>query len=151
MAAGWPAQTMAPRWTVEPDGTVHIVWPTVVPEPQPYEIVGNGASWPVWSPDGTELLYRPATFVGTTTLNNVAIRTDPAFSFTTDENMIAGGFSIVFDYRDYDPLPDGTGFIMLTLADAPERANEAVGPGPDPEVVLVQNFFEVLTRLLPAR
>ena len=85
------------------------------------------------------------------TLNSVAIETEPVFSYTAEENVFVQGFSVFANYRDYDPLPDGSGFIMLT------PANQATGQSgattesalPDPEVILVQNFFEELKRLVP--
>ncbi len=118
-----------------------------------YEVAGNGVSWPVWAPNGDALYYRlPIGDGRVPTLNSVSIETEPVFRFSAEENVFVQGFSVFQNYRDYDPLPDGTGFIMLTPADEPTGQPDATtdtDPLPDPEVILVQNFFEELNRLVP--
>ena len=100
--------------------------------------IGGGRA-PVWSPDGTEIFYRAPG----TEMMVVPIDTEPTLTLRTasvvfDENYYSGGG------RTYDLAPDGR-FLMIKLSDATtEDADSAL-----PQVILVENWFEELKRLVP--
>ena len=116
------------------------VW--VRPFPGPggrWQISNEGGSEPIWSKDGRQLFYRRADQVWV-----ADIRTEGGFS--------AGKPRLLFEQRDlmgeahirsWDLWPDGQGFLMVKL----ERAK----PQPVTEMILVQNWFEELKRLVPVK
>ena len=103
--------------------------------------VSLGGGWaPAFSPDGGELFYRTVD-----RLMMVPITTEPAFTLGTPEMVFEGpyrGFPGASRY--YDLAADGQRFVMLRRGDAPTTDNETLT-----QVVLVQNWFEELERLVP--
>ncbi len=96
-------------------------------------LIGPGED-PLWGPDGDELFYR----IRGTGYMVVDVDTGDAFERGTprqlfpDKYYFSGG-------RNYDLAPDGR-FLMITQGGAPPAS---------PELVVVQNWFEELTRLVP--
>ncbi len=97
--------------------------------------VGAGAE-PRWSRDGRELFYRN----GQGQFVSVPVRAQPVFA--------AGTPSVLFpdaDYprssvrQQYDVAPDGERFLFIRRVRASEESR----------LILVQNFFEELERLVP--
>ena len=108
-----------------------------------------GGVEPVWSRDGRELFYR-ALDGG---VMRVSIVPGSTWKASAPTRLFDGG-SYVFVARDdlriglsrtYDVSPDGQKFLMLKNADAPAQASIA------PRIVIVQNWFEELKRLVPTQ
>ena len=95
----------------------------------------GGGRAPVWSPDGRELFYR--------TLDGDRMMVVPV---DTDPMLTLGTATVVFEEtyfqrgsRRYDLAPDGR-FLMI---------KELGGATALPQIVVVQNWFEELKRLVP--
>ncbi len=89
---------------------------------------GGGIS-PTWGPDGRELFYRNGT-----KMMAVSIQTEPSFAHGTPE-VLFERFPDTSHVRQYDISPDDGRFLMIKQD--------------EPEMVLVQNWFEELKRLVP--
>ena len=103
-----------------------------------WQISTSGGTRPLWASDGRELFYRrgPA-------LMTVPVQTEPGFTPGTPEVVFeSDDYPSVGNGRDYDVSADGQRFLMLTPAGGAEDA----GP---PQIILVQNWFEELRRLVP--
>ena len=102
----------------------------------------NGGRLPVWSRNSRELFFSSldgrqiltvATQLGTT-----LVAGQPKALFDVALPPILGGS------RPYDLAPDGR-FLMI------RRNQEDTSGGTSPEIVVVQNWFEELKRLVPVR
>jgi serine/threonine-protein kinase len=116
-----------------------------------YEVAVDGALNPIWSSDGKEIFYRRGITNAPRVLNSVTIvETEPRFRFTAANSIAIEGFLNHQNYRDFDPLPDGSGWIMLTAADAEgaPAATPTQPPTPD-RIYVVLNWFEELKRRAP--
>ena len=111
---------------------------------QPFPDVGDG-KWkvstqgginPVWSPDGDELFY-----VSGDAMMVVPVTSDPTFQHGNPEVVFEGRYDFGGFGRVFDLLPEGTRFLVKKPADAQTDAPL--------DLVLVQNWFEELTRLVP--
>ena len=71
----------------------------------------------------------------------VAVRTEPAFKAESPEELFTGSYSVRTG-RNYDIDPNGQRFLMIKPA---ETAEVALGS----QVILVENWFEELKRLVP--
>ena len=72
------------------------------------------------------------------------IVTQPAFAFSNEQTLPIDGFVVVGFYRDYDITPDGERLVMVFPADRTESGEAA-----RPQIIVVQNWFEELRRLVP--
>ena len=91
---------------------------------------------PAWSPDGREIYYRDR---NAEEMMAVSVDVDPTFRAGAptrlfEDHYFAGGAG-----RSYDVAPDGR-FLMIRVRDD----NNA-----DSRVVIVENWFEELERLVP--
>jgi Tol biopolymer transport system component len=149
-----PANEMSPEFS--PDGHWlayasnesgrHEVY--VQPYPGPGErhlISNNGGEQPAWAADGRELFYVQADYGNRTrTLLGVRISTAPEFQ--------AGVPHVVFEHEDlaiawgrsYDVSRDGQRFLMALTKERP-------GDRAPTQMILVQNWFDELRRLVPVR
>jgi len=141
-AEGWPEVSRDGRWLayVSDESGPREVW--VQPFPGPggrWQVSQGGGSEPIWSKDGRQIYYRQAAQVWVTDVS------------TGGEDFSAGrprllfeqqGFYSATPVRTWDLLPDGQGFLMVKLD---ERK-----PPPVTEIILVQNWFEELKRLVPS-
>ena len=94
-----------------------------------YEIAVGGAINPIWSSDGSEIFYRRGILDAPRRLNSVSIlETEPRFRFTAANSVAIEGFLNHTNYRDFDPLPDGSGFIMLTPVSAAGSDDATAAP-----------------------
>jgi Tol biopolymer transport system component len=102
------------------------------------QISTAGGAEAAWSPDGRELYYRERD-----RLMSVSIDTEDGFAVGSPM-MLFGGFSQQPSclFRNYDVSPDGERFLV------PQAATSADGVGA-PDIVIVQNWFEELQRLVP--
>jgi Tol biopolymer transport system component len=106
-----------------------------------WQASAGGGRQPLWSRDGRELFYRD--FTGA--VMSVPISFTPAFEpgaprKVLDGSAYAGGSSVASGRR-YDVGADGR-FLMIKQA-----KRDSSGPS----LVVVQNWFEELNRLVPAR
>ena len=104
-----------------------------------HRISQNGGYWPLWSPDGDRLFYRPAATRGGITLRSVDVVTDPEFAFTNEQTLPIEGFTVVAYYRDYDLTPDGERFVMVFPADRTEGDESS-----RPQINVVLNWTKEL-------
>ncbi len=98
----------------------------------------------MWSPEGSELFYRPAAESGERTLRSVDIVTEPAFAFSNEQTLPVTGFIEVTGYRSFDMSPDGERLLMVFPADRPDT-----GASARPQINIVLNWFEELKARVP--
>ena len=103
------------------------------------QISTGGGRDPVWSPDGSELFYS-----GGSRMMVVPIDTEPTLTLGTATVVFEGTYIQVGPQRRYDLAPDGR-FLMIKPGGA---TTENAASAPD-QIVLVQHWFEELTRLVP--
>ena len=104
----------------------------------------NGGYFPLWSPDGDRLFYRPTSATTRITLRSVDVVTEPAFAFSNEQTLPIEGFMVVAYHRDYDITPDGERFVMVFPADQTESSESSLR-----QIILVQNWFEELKERVP--
>ena len=73
----------------------------------------------------------------------VPVETQPTFTVGNSELLVEGPYSIVGGWRQYDVAPDSERFATVRLGSS---ATDAEAPA---ELILVQNWFEELRRLVP--
>jgi Tol biopolymer transport system component len=140
--AGWPVISPDGRWlayTSTESGSIE-VW--VRPFP------GKGGKWqisndqgqePIWSKDGKQLFYRRVNQVWV-----ADIKTEGGFSPGKPRLLFEPrGMAMNNPLRHWDLEPDGQGFLMVQTVETK--------PQPVKEIVLVQNWFEELKRLVPVK
>jgi serine/threonine protein kinase/Tol biopolymer transport system component len=129
----------------------HQVYVQAYPEGVPrYQISADGGTLPVWRRNGRELFYirennkpamgSPATDV---TMMVVPIETRPTFTFGAPRELFTGAYAMNRPARTYDVTADGEHFYLLELRDRP--------PDRITQLNVVQNWFEELRRLVPAK
>ncbi len=103
-----------------------------------WQISTDGGEWPVWNPAGGELFYRSPTGV-------------MALAFETEPTFTPGALTQLFERdivgarnRRMAVSPDGQRFLLLANA-TEETGSEAT----QPQIIVVQNWFEELRRLVP--
>jgi serine/threonine-protein kinase len=109
-----------------------------------HRISQDGGLYPLWSPEGSELFYRPGRGTGGITLRSVDIVTEPAFAFSNEQTLPVEGFNVVASYRDYDISPDGERLLMVFPADQPDSGDPS-----RPQINIVLNWFEELKERVP--
>ncbi len=109
-----------------------------------HRITQNTGAMPLWSPDGSELFYRPSPNPSDPVLNVVGIGTEPAFSFTSERQLPVQGFVTFNNRRDYAIEPDGERFVMVFPADL-----DNLGEAARPQINIVLNWFEELKERVP--
>jgi serine/threonine-protein kinase len=107
-----------------------------------WQVSTGGGTRPLWSRDGKELFYLDAS---TFFLTAVAVEPrEEALSIGRPEVVIRKAYVNALMARTYDVSPDGRRFLMIKEA-TPEQDDA------DGQIVLVQNWFDELRRLAPAR
>ncbi len=101
----------------------------------------GGGTYPAWSPDGRELFYqRPGTG-----LMVAPVEPGPNLRVGIAETLFdVGTYYDLGVSRSWDVSPDGQQLLMVRLGSG--VTTDADG---QPEIILVQNWFEELTRLVP--
>ena len=99
-----------------------------------WQISNNGGTWPIWSPNGRELLYRSGdqlVSVPYMAAGNSFVSEKPKIWLTTLGNAIS-----------FDLSPDGKRVLVVTPTggDVPKVEHT---------VVFMQNFFDELRRRVP--
>ena len=100
----------------------------------------TGGFAPLWSPDGRQLFYRS---INGRQVIAVPVATDPVFAAGTPEVLFEGSYFQVPGARSYDVAPDGERFVMVRMGSS---ATDTDAPA---ELILVQNWFDELRRLVP--
>jgi serine/threonine-protein kinase len=101
----------------------------------------DGGTRPVWASSGRELFYLSTNGA----LMAVAIQTRPTMTVGRPVPLFQGPYLREgLSGRTYDVSPDGTRFLMIKQAGGPET-------GRAPHIMLVENWFEELNRLVPVR
>ena len=107
-----------------------------------WQISSAGGQSPVWSPGGRELFFRG----GSWEMMAVAVEPEPTFSVENAEVLFQAPYlSTSFNdgrTRTWDVAQDGR-FLMV------KEATESQEAGLAPRIVVVQNWFEELKRLVP--
>ncbi|MDA2924960.1 winged helix-turn-helix domain-containing protein, partial [Acidobacteria bacterium AH-259-L09] len=115
------------------------------PEPDVKWLVSDeegGGKRLVWSPDGRELFYRSASPGGKMMV--VPIATEPTFKAGKPRVLFEGAY-LVF----YDISPDGQRFLMIKWQTEGGRKHSITDGTPTRLIIVVQNWFEELKRLVP--
>ena len=117
----------------------------VQPFPGPggkWQISNEGGAEPLWSRDSRQLFYRQSWSQRENQVSVADVRTGPVFSagkprllFTAQDYVGMG------QIRSWDISPDGKHFLVVKMEERKSR--------PLTELVLVQNWFEELKRLVP--
>ena len=102
----------------------------------------NGGRIPLWSPDGRALYYRS---VDGRQVFAVAVDAESSFIADTPQLLFEGEYpaGALPEFRTYDLDADGSRFVIVKRETAQTDAETAT------ELVLVQNWFEELNRLVP--
>jgi len=103
-----------------------------------WQISTKGGTQPLWAPDGRELFY-----LSGAALIAVTIQTDPTFTPGTPVVLFEGHHYAGTGGRSYDVAPDGQQFLMINAGDPSNEGSAA------PELIIVENWFEELKRLVP--
>ena len=103
-----------------------------------WQISTGGGTQPLWASNGRELLYRRGA-----ALMTVPVQTEPSFTPGAPEVMFEGDYLLGRAGRTYDVSPDGLRFLMIKEGGGAEDASEGAS------LILVQNWFEELRRLVP--
>ena len=98
-----------------------------------WQISTGGGREPVWSRRGDELFYR-----GEGLLQAVRVSTATSFSTGPPQKLVEDHFAVVGGHIGYDVSHDGQRFLTLK--------EESFVPA---QIVLVENWFEELKRLVP--
>ena len=115
------------------------VYVTGFPPAGKWQISAEGGNEPMWSRDGRELFYRNGEKM-------MAVDVSAGPQSAGKPNLLFEG---PYDLKEgsgasnYDVAPDGQGFVMIRT---PERAQSS---GQAQQIILVQNWFEELKRLVP--
>jgi serine/threonine-protein kinase len=100
-----------------------------------WQISTSGGTSPLWSRDGRSLFYQdgPA-------MTRVSVEAGPEPDFGTPETLFEWSYPELNQGRQYDVAADGRLLMLKERAGSEESA---------PQIVVVQNFFTELERLLP--
>jgi serine/threonine-protein kinase len=103
-----------------------------------WQVSTVGGNWPLWNPAGRELFYR-----GPTGVMALAFETEPTFTPGALTQLFERSIARTLA-RQLAVSPDGERFLLL--ATAPGTAGSESAPS---QLIVVQNWFEELTRLVP--
>ena len=95
---------------------------------------------PMWSPDGRELFYLTD---GGDRLMVVPVVLGPSLHVDGATSLFQGDYYTFQTVRSYDLSPDGQRFLRI------KEGVVTTGTDAGPQAVLVKNWFEELTRLVP--
>ncbi|MCH7805236.1 MAG: serine/threonine-protein kinase [Acidobacteria bacterium] len=99
-----------------------------------WRISREGGFSPLWAPNGRELFYRSGD-----AMIGVTVETDPTFRAGSPKVLFTGEYYGL----SYDISPDGQRFLLIKEAEQTEETATRT------ELIIVQNWFEELKRLVP--
>jgi serine/threonine protein kinase/Tol biopolymer transport system component len=104
----------------------------------------GGGFYPRWSADGSRLYFVSPSggAITASVLMEAVVETEPSFSNQTPVALFP--FTSA-GYRAYDVSGDGERFLMLKVG----AADDADASAAEPRVIIVENWFEELKRLVP--
>jgi len=109
-----------------------------------WQVSTGGGTRPLWARNGQELFYvHPAGG-----LMRVAIERAASWKASPPTKLLEGPYAWAippFSLRTYDISPDDSKFLLLKPVGGPEQA------ATPPSLIVVQNWFEELKRLVPTR
>ena len=106
-----------------------------------WQVSTDGGTRPLWGRNGRELFY----YVPPGTLMAAPIQPGSTFTAGTPQQLFKGTYLSPQTGRQYDVTPDGRRFLLIKDATpADESASR-------PQLVIVQNWFQELQRLVPTR
>ena len=111
-----------------------------------WQISRAGGLSPVWAPDGRELYFHRRNSTGPeVTMMAAAITTEPTWTPGNPVPLFSGSYRVAggLSARAFDIAPDGQRFLVV------RNVPLAAAPANQPDIVLVQNWFEELKRLVP--
>ena len=100
----------------------------------------DGGRQALWSPDGRELFYR-----GPRGMLVVPVETEPTFTPGNPEVLFETQYYFAISFRTYDLAPDGQRFLMIKEG----ALTDDSGTSARTQIVLIENWFEELERLVP--
>jgi serine/threonine-protein kinase len=109
-----------------------------------WQVSDGGGDWPIWSPDGSELIYRTedGLMSATVSAENGSIRAGrpkPLASGGLSNRQV--GIAVAGSiFSDYEITPDGESFIILQGGEGQTTQNH---------VTLVTHWFDILRATLP--
>ena len=108
------------------------------------QVSTDGGMMPVWRRDGKELFYwLPGSRTDRRrTLMSVSVTSRPSFQVGTPTSVLEGPYYVSAPGRSYDVAPDGQRFALV-------RADDRVDQPPLTDMIVVRNWVEELTRLVP--
>jgi len=110
-----------------------------------WRISTGGGRSPLWDPDGGELFYYVAGPGTQDLIMGVSVESDSSFSPGTPQALFRGNFPLVGvgdgGGRFYDSV-DGQRFLMI-------EAGQSDAEGGSDDIVIVENWYEDLKRLVP--
>jgi serine/threonine protein kinase/Tol biopolymer transport system component len=114
-----------------------------------YAVTEEGGSYPMWSRDGDQLLYRrPAAAGGTASvLARVAVITDGSFAWGDETVLPVTDFLSYFGFRDYDIMPDGERIVVNVPATVTATSGDAQAVRP--QINVVMNWVQELLERVP--
>jgi serine/threonine-protein kinase len=107
-----------------------------------WQVSTDGGERPLWARDGGELFYVPPTGG----LMRMPVNGRTTWAANSPTKLLEGPYLWRLPAVGgplYDVSPDGTRFLLLKAAEASEQATGAAN------LVIVQNWFEELKRLVP--
>jgi hypothetical protein len=105
-----------------------------------WQVSTTGGRQPAWNAKGTELFYRSPDGA----IMAVPVALQPRFAAGSAVRVVDSSYYPGDPYRSYDVAADGKRFLVIKPdADASRRSSAFI--------VVVQNWFEELRRLVPAR
>ena len=105
-----------------------------------WQVSTGGGTRPAWARAGQELFYLSSAGA----LMRVGVERGPTWAASTPTKLLNEGYFTVpggNPGRTYDVSPDGQRFLMIKAGGSDQAAA--------PQIVVVQNWFEELTRLVP--
>ena len=106
-----------------------------------WQVSTDGGQTPIWGPDGEELFYMGLNNSSTTVMAAV-VEAGPSFVSGTPSTIIDGPY-LGGNEQLYDVSADGQRLLMIKRT---ETNDEISVPA---EVIIVENWFEELKRLVP--
>ena len=107
-----------------------------------WQISNGGGRTPLWARNGGELFY----VAPDSAVMRVPVEGGSTFRFGSRTKLFDGRYvTITPGGRNYDVSPDGQRFLMIKQG---SRSDQTAAP---PSIVVVQNWFEELKRLVPTK